>query len=325
MTALPASASKSRHVCRPRLTGAVMIALALLALPLVSGCSKGGDVQKAAADPSDTLVARVNGVEIHESDLAMAAQDIGQDLQRMPPDQQREQLIGYLTAIILVTQQPDAKKAADDPDFQRHLAFLRNKMLMGAQLQTQAKSAVTPEAEQQFYDEATQRMAGQDEVHARHILVATEDEAKAIIDQLKNGADFATLAKEKSKDPGSAEEGGDLGYITKDEQMVPEFLDVVFKMSPGQLSNPVKTQFGWHIIKVEDRRPRALPPLASIKDQIDSVLVRRAQSEYIAKLQQTAKIERLDHPATPPGMSFPSLQKEAPPAAAPAPGQAEKK
>jgi peptidyl-prolyl cis-trans isomerase C len=311
MTALPASASEPSHRApRKPLAGAALIALALLAAAFVSGCSKGSDAQKAAADAgSDTLIARVNGVEIRESDLSMAAQDIGQDLQRMPPEQQREQLIGYLTSIILVSQQPDAKKAGDDPDFQRHMAFLRNKMLMGVQLQQQAKDAVTPEAEQQFYDEASSRMAGQEEIHVRHILVESEDEAKQIVEQIKSGGDFAAIAKEKSKDPGSAEEGGDLGYITKDEQMVPEFLDVAMKMSPGQMSNPVKTQFGWHIIKVEDRRPRALPPLATVKDQIDSVLVRRAQSEYISKLQQTAKIERLDKPATPPAMSFPSLKK----------------
>jgi peptidyl-prolyl cis-trans isomerase C len=310
MTALPASATAPSRQAAPW-TGVAVIALALLVSPLVSGCSKGSDTQKAAAadSASDPLVARVNGVEIRESDLGMAAQDIGQDLQQMPPEQQREQLIGYVTSIILVSQQPDAKKTADDPDFQRHMAFLRNKMLMGAQLQQQAKGAVTPEAEQQFYDDAVKRMSGQEEIRVRHILVDSEDEAKQLIEQLKNGGDFATIAKEKSKDPGSAEEGGDLGYITKDEQMVPEFLDVAFKMYPGQMSNPVKTQFGWHIIKVEDRRQRAFPPLASIKDQIDSVLARRAQSEYISKLQQTAKIERLDHPQTPPGMSFPSLKK----------------
>src|ERR1700739_5083039 len=100
-------------------------------------------------------------------------------------------------------------------------------------------------------------MSGQEEVHARHILVEGEDEAKAIIEQLKGGADFAKLAKEKSKDPGAAE-GGDLGYFTKD-QMVPEFAEVAFKLDKGQVSEPVKTQFGWHIIKVEARRS-APPP-----------------------------------------------------------------
>ena len=140
-------------------------------------------------------------------------------------------------------------------------------------------------------------MGGQEEVHARHILVETEDEAKAIVEQLKGGADFATLAKEKSKDPGAAD-GGDLGYFTK-EQMVPEFAEVAFKMYPGQLSNPVKTQFGWHVIKVEDKRAKQAPEFEKVKDQIEAFLARKAQTEFVAKLRQTAKIERLDKPAEP--------------------------
>jgi peptidyl-prolyl cis-trans isomerase C len=151
-------------------------------------------------------------------------------------------------------------------------------------------------------------MAGQEEIRARHILVETEDEAKAIVEEIKGGADFASVAKEKSKDPGAAD-GGDLGYFTKD-QMVPEFSEVAFKMYPGQVSNPVKTQFGWHVIKVEDRRQRAVPELDKIKDQIDSYLVRRAQGEYVAKLRQTAKVERLDHPQTPGPQFSPDLLKK---------------
>jgi peptidyl-prolyl cis-trans isomerase C len=147
----------------------------------------------------------------------------------------------------------------------------------------------------QTYDEAVRSLAGQEEVRARHILVEGEDEAKAILEQLKGGADFATLAKEKSKDPGAAE-GGDLGYFTKD-QMVPEFADVAFKMYPGQLSNPVKTQFGWHVIKVEDRRTKQPPEFDKVKDQIEAFLTRKAQTDFITKLRQNAKIERLDKPA----------------------------
>jgi peptidyl-prolyl cis-trans isomerase C len=192
----------------------------------------------------------------------------------------------------------------DDPDFQRRLAFMRNKMLMEMQLEREAKGAVTPDAEKQLYEDAVKSQTAQEEVHARHILVETEDEAKAIVEQLKNGADFATLAKEKSKDPGSAD-GGDLGYFTKD-QMVPEFAEVAFKMYPGQLSNPVKTQFGWHVIKVEDKREKPAPAIEAVKDQIDGYLVQRAQRDYMAKLRQTAKIERLDRPANaPPSMPFP--------------------
>ena len=290
---------------RPRRTTFAVITLGLLALPIVVGCSREAASQKestnAPASASDPAVARVNGVEIRESDLAMAAQDIGQNLQNVPPEAQREQLIAYVTDIILVSQAADAKKLAEDPDFQHHLAFLRNKMIMGMQLREQSKGAVTAEAEQKLYEEAVKPMGAEEEVHARHILVDSEDEAKAILEQIKGGADFAELAKQKSKDPGAAD-GGDLGYFTKD-QMVPEFADVAFKMYPGQLSNPVKTQFGWHIIKVEDKRQRPVPELDAIKEQIDTYLVRRAQSEYIGKLRQTAKVERLDRPlGLPPGI-----------------------
>jgi peptidyl-prolyl cis-trans isomerase C len=308
---------------RPRWTTLAMLSVALLVLPMATGCSKEASSQKQDASPTassanDPTVARVNGVDIRESDLAMAEQDIGQNLQNAPPETQREQLIAYVTDIILVAQAGDAKKLGDDADFKHHLAFIRNKMLMGLQLREEAKGAVTDEAEQKLYEEAVKPMGAEEEVHARHILVESEDEAKAILEQIKNGGDFAALAKEKSKDPGAAD-GGDLGYFTKD-QMVPEFSEVAFKMYPGQLSNPVKTQFGWHIIKVEDKRMRPVPELASIKEQIDTYLVRRAQSEYVAKLRQTAKIERLDHPA-PPAMTAPpsmSAPQGAPAPAAPA-------
>ena len=218
-------------------------------------------------------------------------------MQAASPEAKREHLISYLADVIMVTQAAEKKKLADNPEFKRRLAFLRNKLLMGYELQDEAKAALTEDALKQTYNDAVKSMGGQEEVRARHILVEKEDEAKAIADQLKGGADFATLAKEKSKDPG-ATDGGDLGYFTKD-QMVPEFADVAFKMYPGQLSNPVKSQFGWHIIKVEDKRTKQPPEFEKVKDQIEAYVARKAQSEFVAKLRQTAKIERLDKPAEP--------------------------
>src|SRR5579885_3518639 len=147
------------------------------------------------------------------------------------------------------------------------------------------------------YDEAVKQQAPEEEVHARHILVSTEDEAKAIEDQLKKGADFATLAKERSKDPGAAD-GGDLGYFTKD-QMVPEFADVAFKLDKGQISDPVHTQFGWHIIKIEDKRIKPTPTFDEVKGQIENYVARRAQADLVAKLRSAANIERLDKPQAP--------------------------
>jgi peptidyl-prolyl cis-trans isomerase C len=136
-------------------------------------------------------------------------------------------------------------------------------------------------------------MAAEQEVRARHILVETEDEAKAVLAELKGGADFAELAKTKSKDKTAAAEGGDLGYFTKD-QMVPEFSKVAFALEPGKLSEPVKSQFGWHIIKVEDKRARPVPAFEKVKDQIQEFLVRKAQTEMVAKLRTEGKVERLD-------------------------------
>ena len=169
------------------------------------------------------------------------------------------------------------------------------------------KAALSDEAEHKLYDEAIKQVKAEEEVHARHILVVSEDEAKAILAQLKGGADFVALAKEKSKDPGSAESGGDLGYFTK-EQMVPEFAEVAFKLGKGQLSDPVKTQFGWHVIKVEDKRIRPTPTFEQVKPQIENYVAHRAQAEMVENLRKSATVERLDKPAT----ADPSLNPAAP-------------
>jgi peptidyl-prolyl cis-trans isomerase C len=144
------------------------------------------------------------------------------------------------------------------------------------------------------YEDASKQITGEQEVHARHILVETEDEAKAVADELKKGADFADLAKKKSKDPG-ASDGGDLGFFTK-EQMVPEFSSVAFALEPGKISDPVKSQFGWHIIKVEEKRNRKAPEFEQVKGQIETYVTRKAQAEYVAKLREAAKVERMDKP-----------------------------
>ena len=285
--------SNSQSSIQKTLARLAIASLAVLFVPILSSCSKNSSSEVAAAN-GDSVIARVNGIDITQSDLALAEEDIGSEMQATPADAKREQLITYLADVIMVTQAAEKKKVADNPDFKRRLAFLRNKLLMGYELQEEAKAAVSDEAMQQTYQDAVKSMAGQEEVHARHILVESEDEAKTILAELKGGADFAAVAKERSKDPGAAA-GGDLGYFSK-EQMVPEFAEVAFKMYAGQLSNPVKTQFGWHIIKVEDRRTRKAPEFEKVRDQIESYMMRKAQTEFVAKLRESAKIERLEKP-----------------------------
>ena len=258
------------------------------------------------AQDSDPVVARVNGVDIRQSDIAFAGEEIGGNIPNMPPEQKRDYLINYLVDVAVMSQAAEQQKLADRPEVKHRLAFDRNRLLMESMLQDAGRAALSDAAEHAVYDEAIKQAKSEEEVHARHILVPTEDEAKAILAQLKGGADFATLAKEKSKDPGAAD-GGDLGYFTK-EQMVPEFATVAFKLDKGQLSDPVKTQFGWHIIKVEDKRMKPTPTFEQVKGQIENYVAHRAQAQLVEKLRSAANVERLDKPTAP----DPSLNPAAP-------------
>ena len=248
-----------------------------------------------AAD-ADRVIARVNGIDIKAADLTLADEDIGSNLP-MTGDARRDYLTRYLIDMQLIVQAADTKKLADDEEFKRRLNYARSKLLMERYLQTEGRAAVSDAALHDLYQQVSKEMAGEQEIHARHILVATEDDAKAVFEQLRKGADFATLAKEKSKDPSSSE-GGDLGYFTRD-RMVPEFADAAFKLQVGQISDPVKTEFGWHIIKLEDKRNRPIPEFDKVKDQLENMVARKALSEQVAKLRADAKIERLEAPPAP--------------------------
>jgi peptidyl-prolyl cis-trans isomerase C len=269
------------------------VARAFGALALVAVLVAPASAPRAA--DADPVVARVNGVDIRQSDLALAEEEVGPNMPQMSPDQKRDYLVTYLADVIILAQAAEKQKVADRDDVKHRIDFARNKVLMETLLQEAGTKGVTDEAMHKVYDDAVKQMPSEQEVHARHILVPTEDEAKAIEDQLKKGADFATLAKEKSKDPGAAD-GGDLGYFTKD-QMVPEFADVAFKLDKGQVSDPVHTQFGWHVIKVEDKRTKPTPTFDEVKGQLENYVAHRAQAELVSQLRSGAKIERLDKPA----------------------------
>jgi peptidyl-prolyl cis-trans isomerase C len=246
-----------------------------------------------AQQANDPVLARVDGVEIHQSDLVMAEADIGGSLPPVQGDQRRDALLAYLIDVNLLSRAAEAKKVDQAPIFPQKLAFARKKVLVEALLEQESKAAVSDKDIKKFYDE---NLKPQSEVHARHILVETEAQAKDVVAKLKGGADFAQLAKEVSKDPGS--DGGDLGYITKD-QVVPEFGEAAFKLDKGKMSDPVKSQFGWHIIKVEDKRERKPPPFDAVKDRIKTVLMQKANEDLVIKARQSAKIERLTESASP--------------------------
>jgi peptidyl-prolyl cis-trans isomerase C len=267
---------------------------------------------RAADDP---VLAKVNGSEIKKSDVAMAEEELGSSLAQMDPATKEENVLSFLIDMKIVAKAAEDKKLGDSEEFKKRLAFARNRLLMDSLLANEGKTATTPDAMKKVYEEASKQITGEQEVHARHILVETEDEAKAVKAELDKGADFAELAKKKSKDPGSAD-GGDLGFFTK-EQMVPEFSAVAFALEPGKISDPVKSQFGWHIIKVEEKRSRKAPDFEQVKAQIENYVTRKAQADYVSKLRAEAKVERMDQPAAdakPADAAKPSDNKMAPPA-----------
>ena len=251
----------------------------------------------ATARADSKILAKVDGVAITEDDFNDAMADIGPGLPEKLEGPEREKyVLDYLIDLRLVAKQALADKLDGTADFARRLAYYHDKLAMEGLLTNVAKSATTEEAEHKAYDEAAKAQPPEPEVHARHILLPTEEEAKAALARIKAGEDFAKVATELSKD--TAGDGGDLGWFTKD-RMVPEFADAAFKLETGQVSDPVKSQFGWHIIKVEDKRMKTFPPFDQVKDQAARYVAQKAQTALITSLRDKAKIERFDEAAKP--------------------------
>ncbi|MGO9004996.1 MAG: peptidylprolyl isomerase [Beijerinckiaceae bacterium] len=273
------------------------------ALGLVFLLTVAVPVSMLASSASSEVLAKVNGKEITDEDLKMAIEDLGPSLPAHLEGKARDAyLLDYLIDGQLIVQKALAEKLDQDPGFPKKLAYFREKLLMASVLGNLTKEAVTDEAMKKTYDEAAQEHKPETEVHARHILVATEADAEAALKRIKAGEDFATVAKEVSKDPGSA--GGDLGWFTKD-RMVPEFAEAAFKLETGQVSDPVKSHFGWHIIKVEGKRQKPFPTFEEVKDQVARYVVQKAQSDLIVKLRKDAKIERMVPEASEPETAKP--------------------
>jgi len=250
----------------------------------------------AGASPAAAKVlAKVNGAEITDEDLAIARDDLEARLPRQLEGPARDKaLLDNLIVAKVVAQKAEAEKLANSPDFARRLAYLRDKLLTESYLGKIAEGANTDANIQKTYDEVAKTQVPEPEIHARHILVPTEDEAKAALARVKGGEDFVKVATEVSKDPGS--KGGDLGWFTKD-RMVPEFAEAAFKLDkPGDIAGPVKSQFGWHVIKLEEKRMKEFPKLEQVRDQVVRYVIQKAEGEEVVKLRDAAKIERYDAP-----------------------------
>jgi len=249
----------------------------------------------AAPGASAKVLAKVNGVEITDEDLKLADEYVGSNFARQADPKARDAaLTEFLVSQQLLVQEAQAEKLAETPDFMKRLAYLRDMALMQAMLAKLSKDAVTDAAIKKTYDEALKDYKPQDEYHALHLVVSTEDQAKDALKRIKAGEDFGKVAAEVSKDPGA--KNGDLGWRVKDEWL-PEFAEQVIKLSPGQISDPVKTQVGWHVIKLVEKRPRKFPSPEELKGEISRYLSEVARRSLLERLRQTAQIERADQPA----------------------------
>lgn len=277
-----------------------LLALTLAAAgPAVAQTGRpAAQAQPAAAQTGDKVLARVDGTPVTEADVALAAEDPALSLPAMEEAQKRDIIVGYLVDLKIGAKAAQAAKVGESPEFARKLAYFRDKLLLDEYLDREVKKAVTPEATRKLYDDTIKNLKPEPEVHARHILVETEDEAKKAQARVKGGEDFGKVAGELSKDPGSKTDGGDLGFFTQ-ERMVQPFAEAAFKLEAGQISEPVKSQFGWHVIKVEEKRVRPIPPFDEMKEQVETYLTRKAQQDLVLSLRQKAKVERLDEQKPP--------------------------
>jgi peptidyl-prolyl cis-trans isomerase C len=242
----------------------------------------------AAAD--DPVVARVNGVELHRSDVIAAQRSLPAQMQQMPIEQIYTPLLDQLVTGMLITEAGRKDKLADDPEVKKRMARAEDRAIQEVYVNHVVEKAATDQALHKQYDEFLKEHPPKEEVSARHILLAKEEDAKAVIAELDKGADFATLAKERSTDP-AKDSGGDLGYFSRGD-MVPEFADAAFKLKKGEYTKePVKTQFGWHVIKVEDRRTAPPPTFEESKEELTNEVARGVIGDKIKELRSSAKIE----------------------------------
>jgi peptidyl-prolyl cis-trans isomerase C len=243
--------------------------------------------------PSDPIVASVEGHPIHLSDLAEAMKALPDNLRSMSYEALYPVLLNRMVDHEALVMMAKRKGLEQTKAVQREIQSSTERILEGAYLGQTAAKLVTEQAIQARYNQEYGNRAATEEVHASHILVTTEAEARKVLADLRNGADFATIARLISKDPDAAK-GGDLGFFRR-EQVWPGFADVAFSLQPGQVApNPVHNEFGWHVIKVQERRLVAPPSLAEVHDQLRRDILADAVEKAIADARAQLVIHRFN-------------------------------
>ena len=239
------------------------------------------------------VVATVGKDKITELDLKAAAAEIGDQFTKLPPDKQKLAVLSAAIDIKALALEAEKAKLQDEPKIAADIDFQRDRTLHNAYFAKNGLTAVTDAELKARYDKEVASMPASEEVHARHILVKSKEDAEAVIKQLDGGADFETVAKEKSTGP-SGPQGGDLGFFGPG-QMVPAFEKAAFALKPGEYTKqPVQTQFGWHVIKMEGRRAAEKPSFDQVKDQVRQVVLQEKYFTLVQKARETLKVEYVD-------------------------------
>lgn len=247
---------------------------------------------------ADTVVATVNGNEIYFSEVVMLLNSLPERFRQIPLPAIYPQLVRQLVNQRLIADAARAENYGAQEDVKARMAFLEQRVLQEFYLTERIDAGLTEERLRQQYDERNAARTPAVEVRARHILLKTEDEAIAVIEELDGGAEFEQLAKDKSTGP-SAAQGGDLGYFTED-QMVKEFSEAAFAMEPGETSSaPVQTSFGWHVIKIEDRRETAPPSFEDSVEEMRNEVAQQIVSDIVEELREGADIQGFNLDGTP--------------------------
>ena len=250
------------------------------------------EIARPDMENKSRVVARVNGHDITVREIEIAADDLGGQLPDIPANMRYPFIVEYLIERHLLAQAAVAEGVADSDEYKQRLAFYQAKALRDAYFADKLRPLVTEQDVQAAYDQEAAKVKTELRARARHILLATEAEAKAVIARLEKGEKFEDVARQVSID-GSKEYGGDLGYFTAAE-MVPEFSKAAFALKPGQLSKPVKTNYGWHVIRVEEFKEGGPQPYDQVKGPIRSVLLREKVQSKVIELRQKGQIEVLD-------------------------------
>ncbi|HMQ57700.1 MAG TPA: peptidylprolyl isomerase [Rhizobiaceae bacterium] len=261
---------------------------------LIAGCAFAFSNAPALSQDASAVVATIGGTPVTEADLDMAANDLDQQFRQLPAEQRRAAALSALIDIRLLAQGAETAGIADTDDMKRRIAFLRDRALHNAFFKQEVVDKVTDDEVRARYDAEIAAMPAENEVRARHILVKTLEEALGIIGELDGGADFAKLAAEKSTDPGSGREGGDLGWFSRG-RMVPEFEAAAFALDPGSYTKePVQSQFGFHVIKVEDKRAVQPPSYEEVKDQVRNAVFQKRYFDLLKQMRAAAAVEISD-------------------------------